>query len=938
MRGYPGLFSLLLAGILSADPPPYVIATAAGYIPGATPISLQQHLIQPVVVAYDPYGNLYYGTSRQIWRLNPDWTVALVAGSGGNDTSHLGDGGPATAANMGWVGGLAIDAQENVYISDLGAYEIRKVTPAGTITRFAGTGAAPLYSAQSNAATGTPALKVALSPGALALDGSNLYVSDSSTFSVLAFTLDGRNCKVVAGNHGNATAGDGGLASNASLYYPGTLALANQVLYINENSGARLRQVNLRTGVISTFAQLTQSYVNHNDGLAADSDGTVYLQSGKVITRISPNTTTPLTWAGGGSSSPGDPGPALEASLLTPKSLAVNPDTHEVALADFDGNIVQVVSATTGIIQTVAGLVHFAGDGGPAPLALFNGLEAVVSDAQGNLYVADVGNNRIRKIDTSGIVTTVAGTGAASFSGDNGPAISAALNLKHAPPFTNNLAIDSAGNLYIADYGNGRIRRVDTSGVITTVAGGGQASITRGIPATTAAIQPGPLAIDASGNIYFGNVVLAQPPGIPTVYKIDSLGRITAYAGGPGKDADVGGALSTPIGYAYCLAAGGAGNLYICDSSSNRVRKVGMDGVMSTVAGNGIAATGSIQTGPPTATAIGSPTALAIDSTGNLFFYSARQVTQLDRAQGMLAPIAGTNMIPAASSGDGGYASQATFVNITGMTFDPFGTLYISDGGIYLREALPVGPNGVPPIISSGGVVGAGLSNPPVHSVSPGAIASIFGANFSPSGTQRLVQPSDLVAGKLPSNLAGICVSFGGVPALVTAVFPNQINVQIPALAPGPVTVQVTANCGGTNPVASNRGAVQVDTASPEFYSSADLASGRSSIAAINVASGPITAGSIVEAYGTGWGETSPAIPPGSLPAGPAQLTVLPAILLGGLPVPAANILYAGVSPCCAGLYQVDFTVPAGTPAGNLSLIITVDGISSPASAYITVQ
>lgn len=929
------LFIFLLAGALSADPPVFVMAPAAGYIPGNTSAALQQHLVQPLVVAYDPDGNLYYGTSHQIWRLNPDASFSLIAGNGSGTASPSGDGGPATGASLGWVGGLAIDAHQNVYISDLSAYEIRKVTPAGTIVRFAGTGAPPLYGAQSNAASGTPAQKVPLNPGSLAIDTTNLYVSDSGTSSVLAFTLDGRNSNVVAGNHGSQTAGDGGPAATASLFYPGTLALANGSLYINEAGGARIRQVVWRTGVISTAVQLVSGFLtdNGNEGLAAARDGTLFVQRGNVIARIYPNTTTPQPWAGGGTSNPGDPGPALAATLLAPTSLAVNPQTGDLAMADSKGNIIQVVDGSTGGIQTVAGAVHFAGDNGPAAMAIFNGLEGVVSDARGNIYVADTGNNRIRKIDTSGIVTTVAGNGINGFSGDNGPATLASLSLKHAAQFSNNLAIDSAGNLYISDYGNGRIRKIDTSGIITTVAGGGHAPLNRGSPATAASIVPGPLAVDPSGNIYFGNVYLIGSilgsAFLPTIYKIDATGLINPYAGGSGKDVDSGPALSTPIGYAYCLASDQPGNLYVCDTPNNRVRKVSPDGIMSTLAGNGKPSSGPITTGPAVASAIAAPTAVAADSMGDLFVYSPGQIVEID-GTATLQPVAGLGNAGTISNGDGGYASQATFVSIAGMTVSPSGNVYLSDGGIYLRDAMPVGAGGPPPIISSGGIVGAGASNPPTEAISPGGIVSIFGSNFSPPGVQHLLTDADTLSGNLPTSLGGICVSFGGVNASITGVFPDQINAQVPDLPPGPVTVEVTANCGTTSPLPGNVGGVVVNTASPEFFSSPGSGSG------VNIIAATVTNG-VVEAYGTGWGATSPAIPAGTVPGVAAQLVAPVEMMLGGVPVPTGNILYAGISPCCAGLYQVDFTIPDGTPSGNLPLVITVDGISSPANAYLSV-
>jgi uncharacterized protein (TIGR03437 family) len=165
---------------------------------------------------------------------------------------------------------------------------------------------------------------------------------------------------------------------------------------------------------------------------------------------------------------------------------------------------------------------------------------------------------------------------------------------------------------------------------------------------------------------------------------------------------------------------------------------------------------------------------------------------------------------------------------------------------------------------------------------------------------------------------------------MIAGVFPNQLNVLMPAVPPGPVTVQVTATCGGTHPVNGNRSGVAVDVASPEFFS-------KSGAIAASGVNGPIVAGGTVEAYGTGWGATSPAIAPGMVPGSAAELAATPSLTLGGEAIPAADILYAGISPCCAGVYQVDFVVPGDAPAGNLPLVITVGGISSPSNAYLMV-
>jgi uncharacterized protein (TIGR03437 family) len=182
----------------------------------------------------------------------------------------------------------------------------------------------------------------------------------------------------------------------------------------------------------------------------------------------------------------------------------------------------------------------------------------------------------------------------------------------------------------------------------------------------------------------------------------------------------------------------------------------------------------------------------------------------------------------------------------------------------------------------------------------------------------------------------------------------GQINVQTPPLTPGPVVAQVTVNCGKTNAVTSNLAGVVVQAASPEFFSFLpDPVAGKNPVAAINaVTFGLVGApgllpgatfvaaktGDIVEAYGTGRGLTNPPVGLGVIPGAAAALASPFTLSLGGTAIPALSIFYAGAAPCCAGLYQVDFTVPASTPSGNQSLVITVAGEPSPAGAFLTVQ
>ena len=208
-------------------------------------------------------------------------------------------------------------------------------------------------------------------------------------------------------------------------------------------------------------------------------------------------------------------------------------------------------------------------------------------DSAGNLYIADTGNNRIRKV-SNGVITTVAGNGTAGFSGDNGPATSAQL---YDPA---GVAVDSAGNLYIADTGNNRIRKV-SNGVITTVAGNGTAGFSGdGGPATSAQLNdPQGVAVDSAGNLYIADYRQQPHP--------QGLERRDHHRGGngtPGFSGDNGPATSAQLNYPEGVAVDSAGNLYIADTGNNRIRKVS-NGVITTVAGNGTQASAATTARPP---------------------------------------------------------------------------------------------------------------------------------------------------------------------------------------------------------------------------------------------------------------------------------------------------------------------------------------------------
>jgi uncharacterized protein (TIGR03437 family) len=284
------------------------------------------------------------------------------------------------------------------------------------------------------------------------------------------------------------------------------------------------------------------------------------------------------TLAGDGAVSfSGDGGAAGSAALNLPWGVVMGP-TGVIYIADMENFRVRRVT-TGGIISTIAGtgVSGYSGDGGPATAAMFSDVTGLAMDAIGNLYVADKSNRRIRKVTATGIVSTVAGTGVQGFSGDGGAATLATLNTPTS------VIVDPAGNLYFADSGNQRIRRIDTNGTITTIAGNGVAGFFGdGGLATFASMNiPLGLARDQSGNLYFadGNnnrIRKITPSGIISTFAGNGMGL---FAGDGGQ------ATGASINIPSDVAIDTSGNLYIADSGNNRVRKVDPTGIITTAAG-----------------------------------------------------------------------------------------------------------------------------------------------------------------------------------------------------------------------------------------------------------------------------------------------------------------------------------------------------------------
>jgi sugar lactone lactonase YvrE len=336
------------------------------------------------------------------------------------------------------------------------------------------------------------------------------------------------------------------------------------------------------------------------------------------------------------------------------------------------GSTFTTYSQTISTIAGVVGSAGYAGDAGQATAAKFNNPRAVATDNSGNLYIADMRNYVIRKVSTTGTVSTVAGNGTAGTSGNGGPAVSGQL----AQP--TGMTIDQEGNIYIADFNASVVKKVNSQGIMTIFAGTGADGFGGdGGPASAAKLyKPVAVCLDQQGNLYISDA------SNKCIRKVNKKGIITTFAGTPGHpgySGDGGPATAAKLTQPAGIAADNAGNIYIADPSNSVIRKVSPNGIISTFAGNGTS--GYSGDGGPATKAefqIGSPQGVAVDKAGNVYAsdYQNHVIRKISTS-GIITTIAGTGNPD--YTGDGGPAISANIWYPIGIATDNAGNVYITD-------------------------------------------------------------------------------------------------------------------------------------------------------------------------------------------------------------------------------------------------------------------
>jgi sugar lactone lactonase YvrE len=676
-----GLILLSLAFALQADAQTYATTTFAGQsgVGSADGTGSDARFFNPAGVAVDSSGNVYVADSgnHTIRKISSAGVVSTFAGLAGSSGSADGTG---STARFFQPVGVAVDNAGNVFVADDANNTIRKITSAGVVSTIAG------LAGSSGGADGAGSLARFYEPSAVAVDNAgNVFVAEWGNNTIRKITPAGV-VSTIAGLAGSSGSADG-VGSTARFNGLTSLAVdSSGNIYVGDFYNQTIRKIT-PDGTVSTLAGLAgiagstngtgnTARFNGPQGVAVDSAGNVY------VAEYYNHTIRKVTSAGVVSTIAGlagNPGYADGAGSVArfdyPAGVAVDA-AGGIYVADYDNFLVRHITSA-GVVTTLAGFSSVGSTDGTGPGARFSSPYYIAVDSASNAYVADYGDATVRKITRDGAVSTLAG-----LAGSRGSADGTGSTARFSSP--EGIAVDGAGNVYVADYGNSTIRRITSGGTVSTFAGlAGSGGSADGLGSAARFQNPRGVALDSAGNLYVAD------SGNNTIRKITPSGMVSTFAGTVGNSGNVDGTagaalFNSPKG----VAVDGAGNVYVADSGNQTIRQITPGGVVSTLAG--LPGSSGTADGTGNTARFNGPWGMAVDTAGNIFVGDNGNATiRKISPSRVVTTIAGLAVYPGSTDGLG---TAARLCGPTGIAVDGSGTLYVSDTKTNtIRRIVPTG-------------------------------------------------------------------------------------------------------------------------------------------------------------------------------------------------------------------------------------------------------
>ncbi len=645
-------------------------------------------LLNPTGMAVDAAGNIYFadGGDHTVRKVTTTGIVTTLAGGSGLGGSADGTG---TNARFVYPFALATDAAGNVYVTDTGNHNVRKITPGGVTTTVAG-GAGITGSLDG---TGTAA-RFSF-PQGIAVDAAGtIYVADTNNSTLRKIAASG----VVTTLAGVATLTGtaDGVGAAARFNFPFGLATdAAGSVYVADHGNSVIRKV-APDGTVTTVAGSAGlsgtadgtgnlARFDHPSAVALDATGTLYVidTSNQLVRKITTGGTV-TTLAGSAGLVGKNDGTGTAAKFFFPSGITVT-GSGTIYVADTGNHTLRVVTPG-GTVSTLAGATGLVGVAdGFGGEALFAYPYGVAIDGAGNLFIADHNNHTIRKMSPAGQVTTLAGSAGLSGSAD-GAGAGARFN---GPT---GVAVDGSGNIYVADAGNTSIRKITAGGVVSTFAGvSGVAGSADGVGIAARFNAPQGIAVDSVGNVYVADT------NNSTIRKITSAGTVTTLAGVAGQTGSVDGpGAAARFNGPYAVAVDGVGNVFVADFFNATIRKITASGTVSTLAGT--AGQAGFADGDGVAARFNQPYGVAVDNAGSVFVADTyNRVARKITAAGSVSTLPGQN---------------ARFFYPQGIATDSAGNLYVVDGDnqAIVRGVFTPSPPSGGPIASASVTAGLGAT------------------------------------------------------------------------------------------------------------------------------------------------------------------------------------------------------------------------------------